>query len=109
MKKKALALLLTTAMVASLVGCGNSASTSNNSSADNADTSATDDAAADDAAADDAAADDAAADDSSSAADDSASAEDEEPITATMTRIQSRVHGCRQCVISSTQLIQTGI
>lgn len=84
MKKKALALLLTTAMVASLVGCGNSASTSNNSSADNADTSATDDAAADDAAADDAAADDAAADDSSSAADDSASAEDEEPITATM-------------------------
>ena len=77
MKKKALALLLTTAMVASLVGCGGN-NTATNAPADNA---ATDDAATDDAA-DDAATDDAATDD---AADDSAEAPaEEEPVTATL-------------------------
>ena len=78
MKKKALALLLTTAMVASLVGCGGNNNTATNAPADNA---ATDDAAADDAAADDAAeetTDDAAADESADAT------AEEEPITATL-------------------------
>ncbi|MCR5208660.1 MAG: hypothetical protein K6C99_00435, partial [Lachnospiraceae bacterium] len=67
MKKKVLSVLLSTAMVASLlVGCGGGSETSEPA----ADTAAADDSAADDAAADDAAADDAAADDA--AADDAA-------------------------------------
>lgn len=80
MKKKALALLLTTAMVASLVGCGNSAST-NNASDDTAATDAADDTADD--AADDAA-DDTADDAADDASDDAADAAEEEAITATL-------------------------
>lgn len=78
MKKKALALLLTTAMVASLVGCGNSASTNNAAG----DTETTDDGADAEETADDTADD--TADAAEETADDTADAAEEEAITATL-------------------------
>ena len=80
MKKKALALLLTTAMVASLVGCGGN-NTATNAPAEDA---ATEDAATEDAATEDAATEDAATEDAATEETTEEAPAEEEAITATI-------------------------
>ena len=78
MKKKALALLMATAMVASLAGCGSKEETTTADSTATTENAATDDAATEDVATEDVAAED-------TAAEEEAAAEEEEAITATIT------------------------
>ena len=77
MKKKALALLMATAMVASLAGCGSKEETTTADSTATTENAATDDAATEDVAAEDNAAETTAAE--------TTAAEEEEAITATIT------------------------